>query len=33
MDGFLAWLFGLIALVIPGFGATDPPRYNGYVEA
>lgn len=33
MDGFLAWLFGLVALVIPGFGATEPPRYNGYVEA
>lgn len=33
MDGFLAWLFGLIALVLPGFGASEPPRYNGYVEA
>lgn len=33
MDGFLAWLVGLIALVIPGFGATEPPGYNGYVEA
>jgi HlyD family secretion protein len=33
MDGFLAWLFGLVALVIPGFGATEPPGYNGYVEA
>ncbi|KQV09334.1 HlyD family efflux transporter periplasmic adaptor subunit [Devosia sp. Root105] len=33
MDGFLAWLFGLIALVIPGFGATEAPGYNGYVEA
>lgn len=33
VDGFLAWLFSLIALVIPGFGATEPPRYNGYVEA
>jgi len=33
MDGFFAWLFGLIALVIPGFGAAEAPRYNGYVEA
>ncbi|OEO28957.1 hypothetical protein VW23_027580 [Devosia insulae DS-56] len=33
MDGFLAWLFGLVALVIPGFGATEAPGYNGYVEA
>lgn len=33
MDGFLAWLFGLVALVIPGFGATELPRYDGYVEA
>jgi len=33
MDGFLAWLFGLVALVIPGFGVTEPPGYNGYVEA
>jgi HlyD family secretion protein len=33
MDGFLAWLVGLIALVIPGFGATEAPQYNGYVEA
>lgn len=33
MDAFLAWLTGLIALIIPGFGATEPPRFNGYVEA
>lgn len=33
MDAFLAWLTGLIAIIIPGFGATDVPRYNGYVEA
>jgi HlyD family secretion protein len=33
MDAFLAWLTGLIAVVIPGFGATELPRYNGYVEA
>lgn len=33
MDAFFAWLTGLIALVIPGFGASEPPRFNGYVEA
>lgn len=33
MDAFFAWLIGLIAIVIPGFGAVEPPRYNGYVEA
>jgi len=33
VDALLAWLTGLIAIVIPGFGATDVPRYNGYVEA
>jgi HlyD family secretion protein len=33
MDAFLAWLTGLIAIVIPGFGADATPRYNGYVEA
>ncbi len=29
----LAWISGLIALVIPGFGMTEAPRWNGYVEA
>ena len=29
----LAWIVGVIALVIPGFGAAEPPRWNGYVEA
>jgi HlyD family secretion protein len=29
----LAWVTGVIALVVPGFGATEPPRWNGYVEA
>ena len=29
----LAWITGLIALVVPGFGATEPPGWNGYVEA
>lgn len=33
MDGFLAWLFGLIAIVIPGFGTEQAPQFNGYVEA
>jgi HlyD family secretion protein len=33
MESFLAWLTGLIAIVIPGFGVDAPPRYNGYVEA
>lgn len=29
----LAWLTGLIAVVIPGLAANEPPRWNGYVEA
>ena len=29
----LAWLTGLVALVVPGFGATEMPKWNGYVEA
>ncbi|MHB1109528.1 MAG: HlyD family secretion protein [Devosia sp.] len=33
MDQFLSWLTGLIAIVIPGFGATPEPSWNGYVEA
>lgn len=33
MDEFFAWLFGLIALIVPGFGAPETPRWNGYVEA
>ncbi|MGV3491644.1 MAG: HlyD family secretion protein [Devosia sp.] len=33
MDGFLAWLTGLIAIVVPGFGSDAPPSYAGYVEA
>lgn len=33
MDTFLAWLTGLIAIVIPGFGATTEPTFNGYIEA
>ncbi|MDB5541871.1 MAG: hypothetical protein JWQ89_3598 [Devosia sp.] len=33
MEGFLAWLATLVAIVLPGFGATEAPHYNGYVEA
>lgn len=33
MTEFLAWLTGLIGLLIPGFGASQEPFYNGYIEA
>lgn len=33
MNEFFAWVTGLIAVVIPGFGASEPPQWNGYVEA
>ena len=33
MDQFIAWIFGLIALIMPGFGAPETPAWNGYVEA
>jgi HlyD family secretion protein len=33
MDAIFAWLSALVALVIPGFGTNEPPRWNGYVEA
>jgi HlyD family secretion protein len=33
MDQFFAWAAGLIAVVVPGFGTTPPPSWNGYVEA
>jgi HlyD family secretion protein len=33
MEGFLAWLFGLIAIVIPGFGTDQAQHFNGYVKA
>ena len=37
MEGFfaavVAFFTSLIALVIPGFGGTETPRWNGYVEA
>lgn len=33
MDQFLSWLAGLLALLVPGFGAAPGPAWNGYVEA
>lgn len=33
MNEFFAWVTGLIAIVIPGFGTSEPPQWNGYVEA
>lgn len=33
MNDILAWITGLIAVVVPGFGVTQPPAWNGYVEA
>ena len=33
MDQFLSWLTGLVALLVPGFGAAPGPSWNGYVEA
>ena len=37
MEGILAsivaFFIGLVALIIPGFGTPEPPRWNGYVEA
>lgn len=33
MNEFLAWIIGLIGVIVPGFGAAETPRYNGYVEA
>jgi HlyD family secretion protein len=33
MNEFFAWLAGLVAIVLPGFGATPTPSWNGYVEA
>jgi HlyD family secretion protein len=33
MNEFFAWLIGLVAIVIPGFGAAPVPSWNGYVEA
>lgn len=33
MEEFLAILTGLVAVIVPGFGATPAPSWNGYVEA
>ena len=33
MNEFLAFLASLVAIVVPGFGATPAPSWNGYVEA
>jgi HlyD family secretion protein len=33
VDALIAWLSGLAALILPGFGAVETPQYNGYVEA
>jgi HlyD family secretion protein len=33
VNEFLAFLASLVAIVIPGFGATPVPSWNGYVEA
>lgn len=33
MADFLAWLTGLVAMLVPGFGTAPEPGWNGYVEA
>lgn len=33
MDQFVSWLTGLVAIIIPGFGAAPDQSWNGYVEA
>ena len=33
MNGFFAWVMGILAAVIPGIGTGEPPIWNGYVEA
>lgn len=33
MNEVFAWVFGIVAAVIPGFGVAPEPAYNGYVEA
>lgn len=33
MHELLAWITGLVAVVIPGFGVAPEPAWNGYVEA
>lgn len=32
MEQFIAWLFGLLAAVVPGLGDDPGPQFNGYVE-
>ncbi len=33
MNEFIAWIVGLFGGLLPGLGASEPPRYNGYAEA
>jgi len=33
MNELLAWFTGMLALLVPGFGTDETPRWNGYVEA
>src|SRR5690349_9378087 len=33
MSDLFAWITGIVAAVVPGFGTTPPPSWNGYVEA
>ena len=33
MNEFFAWFVGLFGVLLPGLGASEPPRYNGYAEA
>jgi HlyD family secretion protein len=32
MDQFTAWLFGILAAIVPGIAGDTGPRFNGYVE-
>lgn len=33
MNPFFAWVTGLVAMLVPGFGSTQDPTFTGYVEA
>lgn len=33
MNAIMAWLTGLLAAIVPGFGAAPPPSFTGYAEA
>lgn len=33
MNEFLAWLIGVVGILLPGFGVAPVPSWNGYVEA